>query len=195
MDERVVPVEDYIQTIVSSCILYDKHIFFFLPNNFMDLDSKTKREFDYIQKLLTNTPELSNYFTFVVGAYDFINVNKPSVFQKYFNENKIQKTIKKLLAFPKIFMQDNFISKIVKFRTSLSIFYNKIFISLFETNQSFTEEELKILNADTETQGYIDIYLDDETKETKKRILEAATNNKLIVLHMFRDISSLQTIF
>ena len=193
IDERVVPVEEYVQTIVSSCILYDKHIFFFLPNNFMDLDSKTKREFDYIQKLLTNTPELSNYFTFVVGAYDFINVNKLSVFQKYFNENKIQKTIKKLLAFPKIFMVDSFVSKIVKFRTSLSIFYNKIFISLFENNQSFTEEELKILNADTETQGYIDIYLDDETKETKRKILEAATNNKLIVLHMFRDISAIQS--
>ena len=133
IDERVVPVEEYVQTIIDSCIQYNKHIFFFLPNNFMDLDTKTKREFDYIKKLLTISPELSTYFTFVVGAYDFIDIQQESTFNKFFNKKHISLTLKKLLSTPNLFMKHNL--KIVSNITNIGItkFTKNIFRLSFDS--------------------------------------------------------------
>ena len=144
IDERVVTVDEYVKTIIASCIRYNKHIFFFLPNNFMDLDSKTKKEFDYIQKFIQNNPQFAGYFTFVVGAYDFVRVNNNYVFQKYFNENEITKTIKKLLSFPQMFMLNSFISKIFRYRTSLSILDNNL--SKEKSDFKLKQKILKLIN-------------------------------------------------
>ncbi|MBR3627816.1 MAG: hypothetical protein IKN42_03085 [Elusimicrobia bacterium] len=185
LDERVVPVEEYVQTIIASCIRYNKHIFFFLPNNFMDLDTKTKREFDYIQKFIQSNPDFAGYFTFVVGAYDFVNVNNASVFQKYFNEKSITKTLKKLLAFPKLFMRDSFISKICNSRTSLSIYYTlkqrlTNFIEKWQNKKSMTKNitvnykfiktsEIKQLIQDNQQeQDITDIYIVDDIEQLQR---------------------------
>ena len=55
-----------------------------------------------------------------------------------------------------------------------------------ENNVSFSDE-IEGLNADTQTEGYIDVYLDGDVDEICHLIKKAATENKLAVFHLFKE--------
>lgn len=56
-----------------------------------------------------------------------------------------------------------------------------------ENNLDFSREELEKLYSDTQTDDYIDIYLDDDVDVISKNIENAARTNKLIVVHIFKE--------
>jgi len=96
------PPEDYMDKVRDMCLEYDKKIFFFLPRNLMshDLSFKTRREIEYIQQ----HPEMMKNVVFVFGTYDCFNITEEDVYQKYFDEENIFVTLKKLLSSPDIYI-------------------------------------------------------------------------------------------
>ena len=96
------PPEEYMDKVRDMCLEYDKKIFFFLPRNLMshDLSFKTRREIEYIQQ----HPEMMKNVVFVFGTYDCFNITEEDVYQKYFDEENIFVTLKKLLSSPDIYI-------------------------------------------------------------------------------------------
>ena len=96
------PPEEYMDKVRDMCLEYDKKIFFFLPRNLMshDLSFKTRREIEYIQQ----HPEMMKNVVFVFGTYDCFNITDEDVYQKYFDEENIFVTLKKLLSSPDVYV-------------------------------------------------------------------------------------------
>ena len=96
------PPEEYMDKVRDMCLEYDKKIFFFLPRNLMshDLSFKTRIEIEYIQQ----HPEMMKNVVFVFGTYDCFNITEEDVYQKYFDEENIFVTLKKLLSSPDIYI-------------------------------------------------------------------------------------------
>ncbi|MBO7610604.1 MAG: hypothetical protein J6T23_00145 [Elusimicrobia bacterium] len=56
-----------------------------------------------------------------------------------------------------------------------------------ENNVNFSDQEIKDINADTGTEGFVDVYLDDDVDRICHLIKNAALNKKLIVFHFFKE--------
>ena len=118
------PPEDYMEKIKKMSLEYNKKIFFFLPRNIDsdDLSFKTRKELEYIQQ----HPEMLKNVIFVFGTYDCFNIESREIFDKYFGEEKIASTIKRLLCHPEIYVSET-LDIIEKIRsTGLFKFFNNI---------------------------------------------------------------------
>lgn len=119
------PPEDYMDKIKEISLEYNKKIFFFLPKNIDsdDFSFKTRKELEYIQQ----HPEMWKNVVFVFGLYDSFNIKNKQIYDKYFNEDEIFYTMKKLFSNPKKFL-DSPIQLMLKIGTSGLI---KFFRNLF----------------------------------------------------------------
>lgn len=59
--------------------------------------------------------------------------------------------------------------------------------ALEENNVSYSQEQIEILNKESETNGYVNIYFDEKREYIKEKIKKAARENKLLVFHLFKE--------
>ena len=60
-------------------------------------------------------------------------------------------------------------------------------VGRIENNIDFSQQDLGKLYSDTDTNGYVDLYLDDDIETISANIEKAAHKNKLIVVHVFKE--------
>ncbi len=118
-----------------------------------------------------------------------LSINEEKIFVNEENKREIKEKDFPLYGIDEIeYDEDGYISSVIfKKGVSLSVLTIDGAPKEKRNNIDFSEQEMKSLNLDSKTEGYIDIFLDGDIDEICHLIKKAATENKLIVIHFFKD--------
>lgn len=173
------PPENYMDKIKELSLKYNKRIYFFLPRDLFshEMSFKTRRELEYIQK----HPEMLKNVTFVFGTYDCFNIENEEIYKKYFNEENIASTLKKLFSSPVLFFDRNvgLFAKlgslgIVKFIKNI---FNLSLNGVLKTVRVLTSLEYSKKQTVTENKQAVLRLKDDIERNNKKQVCFICTAN------------------
>jgi hypothetical protein len=188
--DDTMPPEDYMDKLRewSSSDKYNKKIFFFLPKHIdsNDLSFKTRKELEYIQR----HPEMQKNVIFIFGLYDCFNIGNEEIFNKYFNEEKLAATIKRLFSNPNLYIKNSLGSSERIQSNGLYKFANKFLKLSFNSTSAVKKLELPTEKDDAQNTSAVEQLRKDIINNNHKKVCFICTEdiNRSAVTHLlFED--------
>ncbi|GEM_PF-5248910 len=179
--------DKYMPELVEYCKRTNKKIYFFLPNETKEYSrtrgqakvdpriannesSRTRNEL----KWLKDHPEALPYVEFVVGAYDFLDVESVEEYNKYFSDDKkTTDTVSAMLRTPELFGEQTQSQQ--EQEEIKKGFFGRFFSKLFSSRKSKTSDVLAELNLENK-----DKYYDADKDKLEQQFLVNVGDNTYI---------------